>query len=326
MPEMRLVEALRETLREEMRRDERVFVMGEDVIAATFKTTAYLVDEFGVERVRNTPISESAFVGTAIGAAMTGMRPVVEMMLSAFVYVAMDQFVQNAAKIHHMFDGKYKVPVTFICPFASGGQQGAQHAECPYPKFMNSPGLKVIIPSNPYSVKGLLKSAIRDDNPVMVFIHWDTFRLSGDVPEDDYLVPLGQASIVRKGTDATIVATGAMVAKAISVATDLERKGVSIEVVDPQSLVPLDRETILASVKKTGRLIIVDESYITCGFASEISAVVAEEALDYLDAPIKRVASLDVPVPVSPPMEKFVLPNEERILKALYEVLPGIPG
>lgn len=321
MATMRLVDALRDGIGEEMRRDGRVFVMGEDVVAGTFGVTARLVNEFGAERVRNTPISESAFVGAAVGAAMTGMRPVVDMMFSAFVYVAMDQFVQNAAKIHYMLDGQFKVPLTVVCVFASGAGQGAQHAECPYPKFMNTPGLKVVLPSNAYSAKGLLKSAIRDDNPVLVFVSIDSLRTSCEVPEGDYVIPLGKASVVREGKHGTVVATGATIPHVMNVSNKLAGRGISLEIIDPQSLVPLDLSTIVASVKKTGRLVVVDESTTTCGLVSEIAAAVGQEAFDYLDAPIRRVATMDVPVPVSPPMERFVLPNEDRIMKAVEEVL-----
>jgi len=321
MAQIRFVNALRDAIGEEMRRDRHVFVMGEDVVAAAFGTTAYLVDEFGTQRVRNTPVSESGFVGAAIGAAMTGMRPIVDMMFSAFLYVAMDQFVSNAAKIHYMFDGQYKVPVTFICMYSAGSGQGSQHAECPYTKFMNVPGLKVLLPSTPYAVKGLLKSAVRDDNPVLLFYHMETARVVGDVPEEDYVIPLGRANIVRNGAHATVVATGAMVTKAVSVADSMGKEGISVEVIDPQSLVPLDEASIIGSVERTGRLVVVDEAFGRCGLASEIAAVVGEKAFDSLDAPIKRVTSLDVPVPASPPMERFVLPGEEKIAQAIREVL-----
>ena len=317
-------EALREALREEMLRDKRVFLLGEDIgryWGGAFKVTKGLAEEFGDERVRDTPISESAIVGVAIGAAITGMRPVAEIMFGDLTTLAMDQIANQAAKLRYMFGGQTSVPLVIRTPFGGGVNIAAHHSQCLEAWFMHVPGLYVAVPSTPYDAKGLLKTAIRGENPVIFCEHKLLYPVEGEVPEEDYTVPFGTAAVRREGTDVTIVATLYMVHKALEAAEKLENEGVSVEVVDPRTLVPLDKEAIIRSVKKTGRLVVVSEDCKTAGVTAEISAVVAEEALDYLDAPIKRVAAADTPIPFSPPLENFVIPNENRIIKAVKEIV-----
>jgi len=317
-------EALREALHEEMLRDKRVFLLGEDIgryWGGAFKVTKGLAEEFGDERVRDTPISESAIVGVAIGAAITGMRPVAEIMFGDLTTLAMDQIANQAAKLRYMFGGQTSVPLVIRTPFGGGVNIAAHHSQCLEAWFMHVPGLYVAVPSTPYDAKGLLKTAIRGENPVIFCEHKLLYPVEGEVPEEDYTVPFGTAAVRREGTDVTIVATLYMVHKALEAAEKLENEGVSVEVVDPRTLVPLDKEAIIRSVKKTGRLVVVSEDCKTAGVTAEISAVVAEEALDYLDAPIKRVAAADTPIPFSPPLENFVIPNENRIIKAVKEIV-----
>jgi len=317
-------EALREALREEMLRDKRVFLLGEDIgryWGGAFKVTKGLAEEFGDERVRDTPISESAIIGVAIGAAITGMRPVAEIMFGDLTTLAMDQIANQAAKLRYMFGGQTSVPLVIRTPFGGGVNIAAHHSQCLEAWFMHVPGLYVAVPSTPYDAKGLLKTAIRGENPVIFCEHKLLYPVEGEVPEEDYTVPFGTAAVRREGTDVTIVATLYMVHKALEAAEKLENEGVSVEVVDPRTLVPLDKEAIIRSVKKTGRLVVVSEDCKTAGVTAEISAVVAEEALDYLDAPIKRVAAADTPIPFSPPLENFVIPNENRIIKAVKEIV-----
>jgi len=317
-------EALREALREEMLRDKRVFLLGEDIgryWGGAFKVTKGLAEEFGDERVRDTPISESAIVGVAIGAAITGMRPVAEIMFGDLTTLAMDQIANQAAKLRYMFGGQTSVPLVIRTPFGGGVNIAAHHSQCLEAWFMHVPGLYVAVPSTPYDAKGLLKTAIRGENPVIFCEHKLLYPVEGEVPEEDYTVPFGTAAVRREGTDVTIVATLYMVHKALEAAEKLENEGVSVEVVDPRTLVPLDKEAIIRSVKKTGRLVVVSEDCKTAGVTAEISAVVAEEALDYLDAPIKRVAAADTPIPFSPPLENFVIPDENRIIKAVKEIV-----
>lgn len=317
-------EALREALREEMLRDKRVFLLGEDIgryWGGAFKVTKGLAEEFGDERVRDTPISESAIVGVAIGAAITGMRPVAEIMFGDLTTLAMDQIANQAAKLRYMFGGQTSVPLVIRTPFGGGVNIAAHHSQCLEAWFMHVPGLYVAVPSTPYDAKGLLKTAIRGENPVIFCEHKLLYPVEGEVPEEDYTVPFGTAAVRREGTDVTIVATLYMVHKALEAAEKLENEGVSVEVVDPRTLVPLDKEAIIRSVKKTGRLVVVSEDCKTAGVTAEISAVAAEEALDYLDAPIKRVAAADTPIPFSPPLENFVIPDENRIIKAVKEIV-----
>lgn len=327
MREITFVEALNEALREEMRRDERVIVMGEDVqlgysgLGGIFMVTAGLMKEFGPERVRDTPISEEGFVGAAIGAAISGMRPVVEVMYADFLMCCMNQIVNHAAKLRYSSGGQLKVPVVIRTMIGQGRGVGSDHSQVPIPWFMNVPGLKVVSPSTPYDAKGLLKSSIRDDSPVIFFEPFLLYRMKGFVPEGEYTIPLGRADVKRKGEDITIVAISSMVPRALSAADKLQGDGIDVEVVDPRTLSPLDKGTIIDSVKKTGRLITVENSVRTCGVGAEIISMVVEEAFDYLDAPAVRVAAPPMPAPVSPTLEKATIPTEEDIIGAVRKIL-----
>ncbi len=317
-------EALKEALREEMRRDSRVFLLGEDIgryWGGAFKVTKGLAEEFGDERVRDTPISESAIIGAAVGAAITGMRPVAEIMFGDLTALAMDQIANQAAKIRYMFGGQAKCPIVVRTPFGAGVNIAAHHSQSLEAWFMHVPGLYVAAPSTPYDAKGLLKTAIRSDNPVVFCEHKLLYPLEGEVPEEEYTIPFGVADVKREGKDVTVVATLFMVHKALNAAEELEEEGISVEVVDPRTLTPLDKQAIIKSVKKTGRIVIVTEDCKTAGVSAEIAAVVAEEAIDYLDAPIKRVAEPDTPIPFSPPLEQYVIPDEKAIIKAVKEVV-----
>lgn len=317
-------EALKEALREEMRRDSRVFLLGEDIgryWGGAFKVTKGLAEEFGDERVRDTPISESAIIGAAVGAAITGMRPVAEIMFGDLTALAMDQIANQAAKIRYMFGGQAKCPIVVRTPFGAGVNIAAHHSQSLEAWFMHVPGLYVAAPSTPYDAKGLLKTAIRSDNPVVFCEHKLLYPLEGEVPEEEYTIPFGVADVKREGKDVTVVATLFMVHKALNAAEKLEEEGISVEVVDPRTLTPLDKQAIIKSVKKTGRIVIVTEDCKTAGVSAEIAAVVAEEAIDYLDAPIKRVAEPDTPIPFSPPLEQYVIPDEKAIIKAVKEVV-----
>lgn len=315
-------EALREALREEMRRDPRVFLLGEDIaqFGGSYKVTQGLLDEFGPERVRNTPISEAAIVGAAVGAALTGMRPVAELMYVDFSGIAMDQIANQAAKNRYMFGGKARVPMVLRTQGGTGRSSAAQHAQSLEAWFIHIPGLKVVMPATPADAKGLLKSAIRDDNPVIFIEHKLLYPEVGEVPEGESLVPLGVADVKRPGQDVTVVAHSRMVLLSLRVADRLAAEGISCEVVDPRTLDPLDTATILRSVEKTSRLVIVQEAVAQCSFASEVAALVAEEALDCLDAPIRRVTALDTPMPFAPKLEQFVIPSEERVAAAVRGV------
>ena len=317
-------EALKEALREEMRRDSRVFLLGEDIgryWGGAFKVTKGLAEEFGDERVRDTPISESAIIGAAVGAAITGMRPVAEIMFGDLTALAMDQIANQAAKIRYMFGGQAKCPIVVRTPFGAGVNIAAHHSQSLEAWFMHVPGLYVAAPSTPYDAKGLLKTAIRSDNPVVFCEHKLLYPLEGEVPGGEYTIPFGVADVKREGKDVTVVATLFMVHKALNAAEELAEEGISVEVVDPRTLTPLDKQAIIKSVKKTGRIVIVTEDCKTAGVSAEIAAVVAEEAIDYLDAPIKRVAEPDTPIPFSPPLEQYIIPNEKTIIKAVKEVV-----
>jgi len=317
-------EALREALREEMRRDSSVFLLGEDIgrqWGGAFKVTDGLAQEFGDERVRDTPISESAIVGAGVGAAITGMRPVAEIMFGDLTALAMDQIANQAAKIRYMFGGQASCPLVIRTPFGAGVNIASHHSQSLEAWFMHVPGLQVAVPSTPYDAKGLLKTAIRGNNPVFFCEHKLLYPVEGDVPEEEYTIPFGVADVKRKGSDVTVVATLYMVHKALNAAATLEEEGVNAEVIDPRTLTPLDKKTIIDSVKKTGRLVIVSEDCKTAGVSAEIASVVAEEAIDYLDAPIKRVTCADTPIPFSPPLEQYVIPNEKAIIKAVKEVV-----
>jgi pyruvate dehydrogenase E1 component beta subunit len=324
MREISYRDALNEALREEMLRDKTVFLLGEDIgkyWEGAFKVTKNLAKEFGDERVRDTPISESAIIGVAAGVAITGMRPVAEIMFGDLTALAMDQIANQAAKLRYMFGGQTKVPMVIRTPFGAGVNIASHHSQSLEAWFMHTSGLKVVMPSTPYDAKGLLKTAIRDDNPVMFFEHKLLYPIKGLVPEEEYTVPFGVADVKREGKDVTLVATLYMVHKALDAAKELGEQGIDAEVIDPRTIVPLDRKAIINSVRKTGRLVIVSEDCKTAGVSAEIAAIVAEEALDYLDAPIKRVAEPDTPIPFSPPLEQFVIPNEKSIIKAVKEIV-----
>ncbi|WP_206172718.1 alpha-ketoacid dehydrogenase subunit beta [Acidilutibacter cellobiosedens] len=325
MKEMTYKDAVKTAMCEEMRRDENVFLMGEDVgiYGGAFGVSVGMFEEFGKDRVRDTPISEAAIVGAAAGAAVTGMRPIVEIMFMDFTTIAMDSLVNQAAKMRYMFGGKAKVPMVLRCPGGSGTGAAAQHSQSLEAWFCHVPGLKVVVPGTPKDAKGLLKAAIRDNNPV-VFVEQKTlYKVKGPVPEDeDFIIPLGEGEIKHEGKDVTIVSYGRMLPRVIKVAEEMEKEGVSIEVVDPRTLVPLDKEMIINSVKKTGRLILVNEAAKTGGYLGEIASVVTEsEAFDYLDSPIIRLAGLDVPIPYNPELEKAVVPSEEQIKSAVNKTL-----
>ena len=317
-------EALREALREEMRRDSTVFLLGEDIgkyWGGAFKVTEGLAEEFGDERVRDTPISESAIIGTAVGAAITGMRPVAEIMFGDLTALAMDQIANQAAKIRYMFGGQASCPLVIRTPFGAGVNIASHHSQSLEAWFMHVPGLYVAVPSTPYDAKGLLKTAIRGNNPVFFCEHKLLYPVEDEVPEEEYTIPFGVADIKREGADVTILAILYMVHKTLNAAKQLEKEGVDAEVVDPRTLTPLDKQAIIRSVKKTGRLVIVSEDCKTAGVSAEIAAMVAEEAVDYLDAPIKRVAEPDTPIPFSPPLEQYVIPDEKAIMKAVKKVV-----
>jgi pyruvate dehydrogenase E1 component beta subunit len=322
MRELTYLEAFREALVEEMRRDERVFVMGEDVTISSYdsRVTAGLVDEFGPDRLIDTPLSEAAFVGAGIGAAMMGRRPVVDMGVASFCYVAMDQFVSQAAKNRFQFGGEVSVPIVFHMRLFIGGKASAQHSDRPYPLFMNTPGLKIVVPQTPYDMKGLVKTAIRDPDPVMVFSDFTLLREKEHIPEEEYLIPLGEAKVVREGSHVTLVSICRR-RQSLAAAEELEQSGISVEVIDPRSLVPLDVDTILDSVRKTGHLVITDVAHRTCGAAAEVAALVAEEGFADLVAPIVRVTTPDVNIPFSPPLEDNVYPTKDQIVAGIQRCL-----
>ena len=325
MREIMMWEALNEALREEMKRDAKVFCLGEDVgLAYVWSVTRGLMDEFGANRVRDTPISESAIMGAAVGAALMGMRPVPELQFSDFMFVAMDQIFNQASKTRYMFGGQLSVPLVIRLPGGGYFNFGATHSQSLEALLIHSPGLKVVMPSNPRDGKGLLKSAIRDPNPVAFFEHKVLYKVSGPVPEEEYTIPLGKADIKREGTDVCVIALSFMVTKALAAAETLEKEGISAMVLDPRTLVPLDKAGIAEAVRKTNRVVIVEEGCKTGGVGAEISAVINEEAFDYLDAPIARVAAHDAPIPFSKPLEDYILPNEEKIVDAVRKVMEGV--
>ena len=322
MAQLTYLDAIRDAQREEMRRDENVFIMGEDIVANVFGTTTGFAEEFGLERVRDTPISEAGFVGAAAGASMVGMRPIVDLTLASFVYPAMDQIVSIIAKSRYIYGGQISLPLVLRMCMFYGNSNAAQHSDRPFPMFMGMPGLKIIAPSCAYDMKGLLKSAIRDNDPVLCFEDGTLWSGKNDIPDDvDLLIPLGKAEVKRQGTDVTVIAIAGTVPLALAAAAEMEREGVSVEVVDPRSLVPLDRETILDSVKKTGRAVAVDPAHQTCSAASEIAATIAQEAFWDLRAPVMRVATPDTHIPFSPPIEKPLYPSKARIISAIRKTL-----
>lgn len=315
------LKAMKEGLADAMREDSTVTIIGEDVDRSIIGATRGLIEEFGEQRVRNTPISEATFVGACVGAAAVGLRPVVDLMVGSFVYVAMDQLANQAAKLRYMSGGQVDLPIVYFTMSGPSGSAAAQHSENPHPMLMNVAGLKVVMPSNPADAKGLMLSAVRDPNPVVYFQDAVLGASKGPVPEGAYAIPLGVADVKREGSDVTVVAVGATVRTALKVAEQLEVDGISVEVVDPRTLVPLDTETILASVRKTGRLVAVDNARRTCGAASEICAMVVEQGFDTLKAAPQRVAWEDVPVPFSPVLERRVLVGEDDIRSAVLSTV-----
>jgi len=321
MRKLRYLKAVSEGLKQQMAKDENIFVIGEDVRESLRGITKGFIDEFGPERVIDTPISEAGFTGIGTGAAFLGMRPVLEFQISEFIFFAFDQLIDQAQKLRYMSGGKLKVPVTYIIvgAGAKGGMAG-QHSDNPYPYILHG-GMKTVIPSTPYDAKGLLVSAIRDDDPVAFFIPINIQGMKGNVPEEEYSIPLGKGEIKKEGKDITVVAVGHLVSIALEVAEKAETEGRSIEVFDPRTLLPLDRELLKKSVSKTGRVIIFDDSNRTCGYAAEISAFISEECFKYLKAPIKRVTRADVPVPFSRTLEEYVLPDEKKLFRAINNIL-----
>jgi len=316
--ELSLAEAVREALAEEMRRDPKVFICGEDIAEAghPFKVLTGLVQEFGTERVIDTPISEAGFTGIAVGAAMTGMKPVIDIMFGDFIGLTMDQMVNQAAKIHYMSGGKWKCPLVMRTTLGATRRSAAQHSQSLHAWFCHIPGLKVVMPSTPYDAKGLLKSAIRDENPVVFFEDKMMYKLKGPVPKEDYTIPLGVADIKREGTDITLVATSSMVQVALGAAKLLDEYDISAEVVDPRTLWPLDEATLIASAKKTSRVIVIDEGYGRYGATAELASVIAEGAFFNLEAPVKRMGAMHVPIPFSPPLEDATVPTEKTVFEA----------
>jgi pyruvate/2-oxoglutarate/acetoin dehydrogenase E1 component len=315
--ELTFGEAIREALAEELRRDPRVFMIGEDIAEAgtTFKVLNGLVEEFGPERIIDSPISEPGITGLGVGAAMTGMRPIVDLMFGDFLTLAMDQMVNQAAKIHYMSGGKLRVPMVLRTTMGAGRRSAAQHSQSLHAWMSHIPGLKVVVPATPYDAKGLMKSAIRDENPVVVFEDKMMYKsVKGPVPEDEYTIPLGVADIKRAGTDITLVATSSMVHTALDAAKMLDEIGISAEVVDPRTLIPLDKETLIESAKKTSRVIVIDEGYEQYGVTAELASIIADGAFYYLDAPVKRIGAMNVPIPFSPVLEDLTIPNAEKIV------------
>ena len=323
MSEVTFVESLRMTLKEEMQRDPSLMLIGEDIgrYGGIFGVTKGLLEEFGPHRVRSTPISESAIIGSALGAAMTGIRTVAEIMYIDFTTCAMDQIVNQVAKMRYMSGGKAKIPLVIRTQGGGGRGNAAQHSQSLEALFLHIPGLKIVMPSTPYDARGLLKTAMRDDNPVMFIEHKLLYATKGSIPDGEYLIPFGQADFKRKGKDVTIVATSYMVTKVLKAAELLAKEGIEVEVIDLRTLVPLDLETTLQSIRKTNRAVIVHEGCRRGGIGAEMASTITEEAFDYLDAPIERVGSLDVPIPYSEPLENAVIPGEEKIISAVKKVL-----
>ena len=324
--ELTFGQAIREALAEEMRRDPRIFIMGEDVAEAgtPFKVLSGLVEEFGTERVIDSPISEAGITGLGVGGAMTGMRPIIDIMFGDFITLALDQIVNQAAKVHYMSGGKLKVPLVVRTTLGATRRSAAQHSQSLHAWVSHIPGLKVVLPSTPYDAKGLLKTAIRDDNPVIFFEDKMMYQLKGAVPEGDYTIPFGVADIKRSGTDITIVATSSMVQVALEAAEKLEALNISVEVVDPRTTFPLDKNALIESAKKTSRAIVVDEGYERYGVTAEIAAVIADGAFYYLDAPVKRLGAMNVPVPFSPVLEDLTVPTATTVIE-VAKTLCGVP-
>jgi len=334
MRRLSLAEAIREAITEEMRQNEKVFCIGEDIgieggFGGAFGVTQGLSEEFGHQRILDTPIAEAGLAGVAIGAAIMGMRPIADVQYGDFIFIAMDQLINNAAKLRYLSKGKIKIPLVMRIPVGVSGR-GTQHAQSLESLFSHIPGLKIVCPSTPYDAKGLLKSAIRDDNPVMVFEHKllygakgrkEALDVSMDVPKEEYLIPIGRADVKREGKNITVVGLLKTVHTALSAAKILKKEGIELEVIDPRTLVPLDEETILESVKKTGKLIIIQEDNLFSGWGAEIVSLVTEKAFDYLDAPPKRIGPPATPVPFAPVMEKYYVPDEEDLIKEVKKIM-----
>jgi pyruvate/2-oxoglutarate/acetoin dehydrogenase E1 component len=316
-------EAVRQALREELQHDERVYLIGEDIaeFGGSLKVTLGLVEEFGSKRVRNTPISEMAILGAAVGSAATGALPVVEVMYSDFFGMAMDQVFNQAAKMRYMFGGKMSIPLTIRTTTGGRRSAAAHHSQCLEAWFMHIPGLKIAMPSNPYDAKGLLKTAVRDPNTTIVFENKMLYNVKGEVPDEPFFVPWGVANVVRPGKDVTVVAISDMVDYALKAAEKLEGEGISLEVIDPRTLAPLDIDTIVRSLRKTGRMVVTHEANVTGGVGAEIAAQAAYRALDYLQAPIERVGAKDSPIPFSPILEREILPDDQDIVEAVYRLM-----
>lgn len=323
MREIQFREALREAMNEEMRRDPSVVLMGEEVAEynGAYKVSQGMLAEFGAERVLDTPISELGFAGIGVGAAMNGLRPIVEFMTFNFSLVAIDQIINSAAKIYSMSAGQYSAPMVFRGPTGNAGQLGAQHSQNFENWFANTPGLKVVVPSNPYDAKGLLKASIRDNDPVIFMESEVMYGDKADVPAEEYIIPIGVADIKRAGTDVTIVSFGKIMKVALAAAAELEKEGISAEVIDLRTVRPIDYATVVESVKKTNRLVVVEEAWPLSSIATEITYHVQRHAFDYLDAPVYRVNSLDVPLPYAPTLIQAILPNVEKTVKAVKAVL-----
>ena len=321
--ELTFAQAIREALAEEMRRDTSVCIFGEDVAEAgtPFKVLSGLVEEFGKERVVDTPISEAGFTGVGVGAAMTGLRPIVDIMFGDFITLTMDQMANQAAKVHYMSGGKWKVPMVMRTTLGATRRSAAQHSQSLHAWFSHVPGLKVVLPSTPYDAKGLLKTAIRDENPVVFFEDKMMYKLKGPVPAEDYTIPFGVADIKREGRDLTIVATSSMVQVALAAAELLSREGISAEVIDPRTTWPLDETTLIESARKTSRVIVMDEGYGRYGVTAEIAASIAEGAFYDLDAPVKRMGAMHVPIPFSPPLEDVTVPTEKDVYATALTLL-----
>jgi len=315
-------EAINEALREEMQRDESIFIMGEDVGVAggVFKVTAGLLEEFGPDRVRDTPIAEAGIVGLAVGAAMTGMRPIVEIMFSDFTTLASDQIVNQAAKLRYMTAGQCKVPLVIRTAMGAGRRAAAQHSQSLQAWYCHIPGLKVVMPSTPADAKGLLRSAILDDNPVIYLEDKMMYNQKGPIPDGEYVVPLGKARVHREGAHATLVCTSSMLYPSLEAAERLAEEGIEVEVIDPRTLSPLDDETLVKSAIKTGHVLVVDEGYQSFGVTAEITARVQEKAFDYLDAPVRRLGAADVPVPFAPSLEDLTIPSADQIVEIVKEM------
>jgi len=324
--ELTFSQAIREALDEELARDPNIFVLGEDVGAwgGVFRTTEGLFEKYGPDRVIDTPLSEEGFVGMAVGAAMTGLHPVAEIMFGDFITLAMDQIVNQAAKMRYMTGGQVKVPITIRATMGGGRSSGAQHSQSWHAWFAHVPGLKVVVPSTPYDAKGLLKTALRDPNPVLFFEDKVMYaKVKGPVPEEEYTIPFGKADIKRAGTDVTLVALSRMVHPTLAAAEILEKEGISAEVIDPRTLTPLDEETLINSVSKTGGAVIIDEGYQRYGMTAELASTIAYGAFDYLDAPVERLGALDVPIPFSPPLEFSTIPDEQKIVERVHRIMDG---